>query len=249
VITEAHAATDPPRPVGVDLGVRLLRSYPRRGVSAPAPVNSEKQNGPRSRKGAETRARLLDAAKQIFEEHGFLDARISDIAQRAQLSHGSFYHYFDSKEQIFREVAQVVDERLSAPLESVIFDTGSHATPQERVGEAMRRHLESYRAEARIIGVIEQVARYDDHVRALRTARQQHYVDQIAASIRHLQRRGMVDPELDPAIAVAALGAMTSRFPEMWLVEGTVDCTFDEGVDQLTRLFLNALRLSDSSIN
>jgi hypothetical protein len=35
----------------------------------------------------------------------------------------------------------------------------------------------------------------------------------------------------------------------MWLVEGTVDCTFDEGVDQLTRLFLNALRLSDSSIN
>ena len=53
--------------------------------------------GPRSRKGAKTRARLLAAAKETFEEDGFLDARISDIAERAGLSHGSFYHYFDSK--------------------------------------------------------------------------------------------------------------------------------------------------------
>jgi AcrR family transcriptional regulator len=214
-------------------------------VSARAPVTSEKQNGPRSRKGAETRARLVDAAKQIFEEHGFLDARISDIAERAHLSHGSFYHYFESKEQIFREVAEAVDERLSAPLESVIFDAASSATPAERIREAMRRHLESYRAEARIMGVIEQVSRYDDHVRAVRTARQQQYRDQIATSIRHLQHRGMADPELDASIAVAALGAMTQRFAELWLVEGDLDCSFDVGVDQLTRLFINALQSNE----
>jgi len=214
-------------------------------VSATAPANSEKPNGPRSRKGAETRARLVDAAEQIFAEHGFLDARISDIAERAQLSHGSFYHYFDSKEQIFREVAAAVDERLSAPVGSVIFDADSSATPQERIREAMRRHLESYRAEARIMGVIEQVARYDDHVKALRSARAQQYADQIGASIRSLQRRGMADPELDPMIAVEALGAMTARFAELWLVEGDLDCSFDVGVEQLTRLFLNALRLTD----
>jgi AcrR family transcriptional regulator len=214
-------------------------------VSARAPVNSEKQNGPRSRKGAETRARLLDAAKQVFEEHGFLDARISDIAERAQLSHGSFYHYFDSKEQIFREVAAAVDARLSAPLESVIFDAASSATPAERIREAMRLHLESYRAEARIMGVIEQVSRYDEHVRSVRTARQQQYAEQIAKSIRGLQRRGMVDPQLDASIAITALGAMTARFAELWLVEGDLDCPFDVGVDQVTRLFVNALRPSE----
>ena len=68
---------------------------------------SEAQNGPRSRKGEQTRARLLDAAKEIFEDNGFLEARISDIAERAGLSHGAFYHYFDSKEQIFREIAEM----------------------------------------------------------------------------------------------------------------------------------------------
>ena len=214
-------------------------------MSATAPANSEKPNGPRSRKGAVTRARLVEAAEQVFAEHGFLDARISDIAERAQLSHGSFYHYFDSKEQIFREVAAAVDERLSAPVGSVIFDADSSATPQERIREAMRRHLESYRAEARIMGVIEQVARYDDHVKALRSARARQYADQISASIRTLQRRGMADPGLDPVIAVEVLGAMTARSAERWLVEGDVDCSFDVGVEQLTRLFLNALRLTD----
>jgi AcrR family transcriptional regulator len=34
----------------------------------------------------------VTAAKEIFENDGFLDARISDIAERAGLSHGSFYH-------------------------------------------------------------------------------------------------------------------------------------------------------------
>ncbi len=72
---------------------------------------------PRSRKGAETRARLLEAAKRVFEEKGFLDARISDISERAGLSHGSFYHYFDSKEQIFREIAEAAraNARRSPP--------------------------------------------------------------------------------------------------------------------------------------
>src|SRR3974390_3776919 len=120
-----------------------------------APAEGERPNGPRSRKGAESRGRLLEAAKQIFEEDGFLDGRISDIAERAGLSHGSFYHYFDSKEEIFREVAAAVEEQLSAPMEGVILDPGSHAPPPERIREALRRHLESYRREARIIGVTE----------------------------------------------------------------------------------------------
>jgi AcrR family transcriptional regulator len=208
-------------------------------------VEREKANGPRSRKGIQTRARLLEAAKRVFEEHGFLAARISDIAEWAGLSHGSFYHYFESKEEIFREVAAAVDERLSAPLDSVILDSSSAAPPRERVREAIRRHLESYRDEARIMGVIEQVSRYDDHVQASRLVRHKHYRDQVADSIRQLQRHGLADPTLDPTIASAGLGAMTSRFAEMWLVQGFVHCSFDDGVEQLTTLFVNALQLKD----
>ena len=93
----------------------------------------------RSRKGVQTRARLVGAAKQIFEERGFLEARISDIAERAGLSHGAFYHYFDSKEQVFREVAKALDDRLSEPMESVIFAPASTVDPRDRLFIALRR--------------------------------------------------------------------------------------------------------------
>jgi AcrR family transcriptional regulator len=188
---------------------------------------------------------LLAAAKEIFEECGFLDARISDIAERAGLSHGSFYHYFESKEEIFREVAAAVEDQLSAPLGSVILDPKSDASPQERIREAIRLHMESYRREARIMGVIEQVSRYDEQVKAARFHRLRHYREQVEESIRNLQRHGLVDPDLDPVIAAAALGSMTTRFPEMWLVEGGLTCRFDDGVEQLTRVFVNALGFKD----
>lgn len=214
-------------------------------MTAAARIESEKPNGPRSRKGAQTRARLLDAAKEIFEENGFLDARISDIAERAGLSHGSFYHYFDSKEEVFREVAAAVDDELSEPLDTIILAQSSTATPRERIREAIRRHFESYRDEARIMGVIEQVSRYDEHVSAMRRARHEEQRAQVADSIRQLQRHGLADPSLDPLVAAAALGSMTWRFAEMWLVEGLLDCSFDEGIEQVTTLFVNALRLQD----
>jgi AcrR family transcriptional regulator len=211
----------------------------------PAPVEDGKRTTPRSQKGARTRARLVDAAKKVFEEDGFLEARISDIAERAGLSHGSFYHYFDSKEEVFREVAESVEEQLSAPLGGVILDESSHAPPQERIREALRLHLESYRREAKIIGVIEQMARYDKQVNAARMERQHKYSQQVASSIRDLQNHGLADPDLDPKIAAAVLGAMSSRFPEMWLVQGAVSCSFDKAVDQLARMFVNALGLSE----
>ena len=216
-----------------------------RSVATSDALDSDKPNAPRSLKGARTRARLLQAAKEIFEEDGFLEARISDIAERAGLSHGSFYHYFESKEEVFREVAESVEEQLTAPLAGVILDPESHAPPQERIREALRRHLESYRREARIIGVIEQMSRYDKQVNAVRMARHERYSRQVAESIRDLQRHGLADPELDPKIAAAALGSMTTRFPEMWLVQGAVTCSFDKAVDQLARMFVNALGLTE----
>lgn len=198
---------------------------------------------PRSLKGVRTRARLLSAAKEIFEENGFLDARISDIAERAGLSHGSFYHYFDSKEQIFREVAELVDEELGAPLGVILAPASSGMPPVERLNEAIRRHFESYRDEARIMAVIEQVSRYDDHVHEMLLSRHRRYADQVSESIRKLQRRKLADPRLDPLLTATAISAMTTRFAELWLVDHAVDCGLDDAVDQVVTMIVNMLRL------
>jgi AcrR family transcriptional regulator len=204
-------------------------------------VTTTETAGPRSSKGERTRVRLLEAAKEIFEENGFLSARISDIAERAGLSHGSFYHYFESKEQIFREVAALVDEQLGAPLSEVVLATDSDLSPHERLREAVRRHFEAYRAEARIMGIIEQVSRYDEHINALMLARHHTYSEQIAESIRQLQKRNLADSSIDPTIVAAGIGALTGRFAELWLVQGAVETSMDEAVEQITTMLVNAM--------
>ena len=178
----------------------------------------------------------------MFERDGFLDARIVDIAETADLAPGSFYHYFDSKEQIFREVAEAQEERLTAPAEE---DPGRRSPddPWERIRRANRRYLERYRDEAPLMGVIEQVSRYDGHVNAARMATMKHFVERAEAAIRRLQKEGHVDRKVNPSMAADALGAMVARFAELWLVQDYREYDFDEAVDQLTLLWGNALGL------
>jgi AcrR family transcriptional regulator len=197
----------------------------------------------RSRKGLQTRARLLDAAKVVFERDGFLAARIVDIAETAGLAPGSFYHYFDSKEQIFREVAEAQEERLTAPGDAST-DTEKADSPRERVRRANRLYLERYRDEAALMGVIEQVSRYDDQVNAARMSTMKHFVERAERAILRMQKEGVADRRLNAAIAADALGAMVGRFAELWMVQGYRVYDFDEAVEQLTVLWGNALGIA-----
>ncbi len=198
---------------------------------------------PRSAKGERTRARLLDAAKQVFERDGFLDARIIDIASTAGLAPGSFYHYFDSKEEIFREVAEAQEERLTAPGEGG--ERSDDLSPVERIRRSNRRYLERYRDEAALMGVIEQVSRYDTEVNAARMATMRHFAGRAEKAIGRMQQEGLVDARLHPSMAADALGAMVARVAELWLVQGYRQYDFDDVVEQLTLLWANALGLAD----
>jgi len=57
---------------------------------------------PKTKRGRETRDKLLAAAEIEFGERGFHEAAISGITARAGVALGTFYVYFDSKEMIFR---------------------------------------------------------------------------------------------------------------------------------------------------
>ena len=211
-------------------------------------VEGERRGRRSYRKSAQTRSRLLKAAKRVFEHDGFLGARISDIAKQAGLSHGSFYNYFDSKEEIFRGVAGAMQENFGAhSVDSRLLGSLSGASLRKWFLESSRRYLDEYQKEARIMGVIEQVSRYDDAVRAARLARREPYFDRGKAAIRSLQRMGLADKRLDPSIVLLALTAMITRFAEMWFVQGEVESSFEHGAEQIAILFMNALLSKDTT--
>ncbi|MBN6190715.1 MULTISPECIES: TetR/AcrR family transcriptional regulator [Microbacterium] len=62
-----------------------------------------------------TRARLLDAAAQVFAEVGLEGASVEAVCERAGFTRGAFYSNFDSKDELFLMLAaRVADARVAA---------------------------------------------------------------------------------------------------------------------------------------
>jgi AcrR family transcriptional regulator len=181
------------------MGKEARKSLGSRGADA---SGHEPRDGktPRTARGRRSLRLLLDAAAQEFAEKGFHEASISQITARAGMAIGSFYTYFDSKEQIFtalvRDMSGQVRDYVGPRLAGV---RGGIAV--ERAGQAaylgfVREHKEIYR----IIDEAEFVdpASYRDHYAqtAERIARR---LDQAAA-------RGEISPGSSEVRAWALMG-------------------------------------------
>lgn len=194
-------------------------------------------------RGRRTRSRLVDSAREVFEEHGFLDARITDIAERAGVAYGTFYTYFDSKEAIFDEVARQVQRDFLFSSDGRDEDGRLPLGLYERIERANRRYLEGYARNARIMAVMEQVATFNDELLEIRKEMRVAFVERSTRAIQRWQADGLADVALDPCYAASALGSMVDRFAYVWLVLGG-DFELDKAVANLTRLWVQALALS-----
>ena len=91
---------------------------PERGKGAPRHPDKARW---RRRKDARPQE-ILEAALQVFAEKGFAAARMDEIAQRARVSKGTIYLYFESKEAVFRALIQATLVRRVADLVALVRD-------------------------------------------------------------------------------------------------------------------------------
>jgi TetR/AcrR family transcriptional repressor of nem operon len=96
-----------------------------------------------------TRDRLINSARFLFWDRGFAGTSMADLLAHAQVNSGSFYHFFESKEALLREVLQ----QYLALLRPVIVNPAFAKTdePLERIFAI----LEGYRA-----GIVQTDCRY-----------------------------------------------------------------------------------------
>jgi len=57
-------------------------------------------------RSAETRARILQTAREAFAEHGFAAANIREIAKEAGTTHSMITYHFGSKDNLWREAVR-----------------------------------------------------------------------------------------------------------------------------------------------
>jgi AcrR family transcriptional regulator len=193
-------------------------------------------------RGRRTRTALLQAGRELFEERGFADVRIDAVAERAGVSHGTFYTWFDSKESLLREIVAVVIEDVFAA--TAVGPRLPADAAYARIEAANRLYLAAVTRHARILRVLDSLADTREEFRRLRVDVREAFVRRGMEGLERLQEQGLADGSLPPRAAASALGAMVESFAHLWEEE---DLDEDAAVDVLTRLWAGAIGLPRSA--
>lgn len=89
--------------------------------------------GRRERRAAETRLRLFRCALQLFAERGFPNVTVEDITEAADVGKGTFFNYFESKDDVLGVMAEIQLGKVRAALE--------RARNTKQSIESVMRHL------------------------------------------------------------------------------------------------------------
>ena len=195
---------------------------------------------PQTARGQRTRAALVAAARTVFERDGYVDSRLVDIATEAGCSVGSFYTWFESKDEVFAAVLHEAQEDMLHPGTGRIESTDD---PVAIIAASNRAYVEAYRRNARLNQLLLQVAAVDPRFREMRRERAAAFVTRNARAIADLQRRGLADRDVDATLAAQALSGMVSRLAQEAFATDT-EAPVDALVATATRLWTNALGLT-----
>lgn len=154
-------------------------------------------------------------AERVFERRGFLETRVADIAKEARVSHGTFYTYFDSKNDIFREVAERVVGEMYVALDT--------ATSEEQAPDLIRAankvFIDAYREHAAMLALIEQVATFDDYFRTMRLDLRRRLVRRVERALEPMLRREEAQiGSMSPRVLAYALAGMVDNFAYAWFI-------------------------------
>lgn len=74
-----------------------------------------------------TKSEILDISLEVFRKNGYHRTAMSDLATACNLQKGSFYHYFDSKEILMKEVLLNILGYLETKIYPIANDETIHA--------------------------------------------------------------------------------------------------------------------------
>jgi len=168
--------------------------------------------------GRKTMATLLDAGKVALTDMGYHAARVDDVVRIAGVSHGTFYLYFSSKEDLFMAMARRCAsdmEELAARLDDIDGDAAGL--------DALRAWLDEFLGLYRRHGVVIRAwaeQHVDDHaLRSLGSDSFGHITETFQARLATSGVSGRAGE-----LKAAALLAMIERF-------AFLACTRDLGFD------------------
>jgi TetR/AcrR family transcriptional regulator len=168
------------------------------------------QHTPRTRIQRKNRETILEAALEVFSQHGFRGATLDMIALQAGLSKPNLLYYFPSKEAIHVSLlSQLMDSWLD-PLRALDPD----GDPMAELRAYMRRKLElsrDYPRESRLFA--NEIVQGAPRMQAALATDLKTLVDEKCAVIRGWSKAGRI-ADVDPHHLIFSIWALTQHYAD-----------------------------------
>jgi AcrR family transcriptional regulator len=184
---------------------------------------------PLSKRGLDTRRRLLDAAERVFGDLGYHEASVVKLAEVAGVATGTFYLYFDSKKAVFDELVRDLNRRVRHAMKEGS-SKGTTRLESELLGfDAYFRFTSEHPALYRIIRQAEFVS--PEMLRYHYDRLSRGYIEALRAAVDS----GEIG-KLDPEVAAYALMGMGEMIGMRWILWGDQAPLPGAVVDELQRI-------------
>lgn len=92
----------------------------------------------------EKKSRILEAAISEFADYGYERANINNIAEKAEVSIGSMYKYFNNKQDLYLAIVDFSVQELKSVLNEIISSNDEFLTTIKKIIQAIQVFSRSY---------------------------------------------------------------------------------------------------------
>lgn len=176
------------------------------------PVSAE----PTTPKGRRTREHLVNAGRTVFARDGYVNARMSDVAEEADISMGGLYRYFANKEDLFAQVIADLHEELFQASTARTHDFATE--PYEALVEANRGYLGHYNEHRDVMRAFIQAAHVEDRFRDFWWQMRNRHIDRFVAALKNVH--GITDVNgVDASLAAESVACMVEQSAYVWYAQ------------------------------
>jgi len=186
----------------------------------------------------DVRSRIIGAARTLFGRHGFKKTSLADIAAEMRMSKSSLYHYFPSKEEMFRAVVTAEMKVLSQRVREAV---GKEDLPEAKLRVLMVTRMRVARELASAYATL--YDEYLDQLGFVERFREEAFQGEVR-TIRGILEQGVAAGAFeiaDAGLAAYAIALALKGLEYPWLVDSHKQ-DFEQDLDLLLEMLMRAVR-------
>lgn len=185
----------------------------------------------------DNRQKILEAARRVFGEAGYLGATTRRIAQEAGVNEVTLFRNFGSKDELIREAIRCVYER-----EDAVTLPADPVDPEAELAAWSRDQMhEMYSMRSVIRACMSETETHQEFADRAGD-RPRHVSRQLTEYLDRLQRSDMAEPDFDPNFAASMLmGALFSDILGRDFMPDLYGYSIEDGAAEYVALFVRAI--------